>query len=105
MGKAGIENDSENLEEINFMFNGKSLKGYKGQPIAAALFANGIRIIRKCEATGEPRGILCGIGHCFECRATVNGVPSKRTCLTILEEGMNVTSCYEISYGAEKYGS
>lgn len=25
--------------------------------------------------------MLCGIGHCFDCLVTVNGVPSQRACL------------------------
>lgn len=87
--------------EINFVFNGKNLKGVEGQPIAAALMVNGIRSIRNCEITGEARGIYCGIGHCFECRATVNGIPSQRTCLTLIEEGMIVTSGEKIHFGVE----
>lgn len=90
-----------NSEEINFLFNGKKLKGVEGQPIAAALMAHGIRSIRNCEVTGEARGIYCGIGHCFECRATVNGVPSQRTCLTLIEEGMIVMSQDKIHFGVE----
>ena len=40
--------------------------------------------------TGEPRAPLCGMGICFECRATVNGRPYQRTCQTICENGMDV---------------
>ncbi|SOC02982.1 2Fe-2S iron-sulfur cluster protein [Ureibacillus xyleni] len=79
-------------KEIRFNFNGKEIKGHEGQPIAAALFDNGIRAIRYCDVTGELRGIYCGIGHCFECRATVNGISGIRTCLTPIEENMNVAS-------------
>ncbi|WP_332651141.1 (2Fe-2S)-binding protein [Lysinibacillus sp. 54212] len=96
-----IKEKQNDAIEINFMFNGKLLTGIEGQPVAAALIANGIRSIRNCEITGEARGIYCGIGHCYECRATINGTPSKRTCLTLLKEGMVVTSGNEISYGAE----
>lgn len=101
MEKVNLTNEEGKLNEVNFIFNGGTVKGFKGQPIAVALIANGIWEIRKCEVTGEPRGIYCGIGHCYECRATVNGIPSKRTCLTLIEEGMIVCSDKEISYGAE----
>lgn len=77
---------------VSFTFNGKRIKGIEGQPIAAALMANGIRAIRTCTVTGEPRGIYCGIGHCYECRATVNQKRSIRTCLTCLEDNMDITS-------------
>jgi sarcosine oxidase subunit alpha len=84
--------DMKSAKEIEFVFNGKVFKGVEGQVVAAALFANGIRTIRHCDVTGEARGIYCGIGHCYECRATINGVLNKRTCLTLLREKMNISS-------------
>lgn len=77
---------------ITFYFNGQKLDGYEGEPIAAAILANGLTVIRHCQVTGEPRGLYCGIGHCYECRAEVNGIPNVRTCLTPLEDGMVVNS-------------
>ena len=79
-------------EEITFTFNGRELKGYAGEAIAAALLANRIRTLRHHEKSGRPRGIYCGIGHCYECRVTVDGVPGVRSCLTPLQAGMVVTS-------------
>lgn len=40
--------------------------------------------------TGMPRGPLCGMGICFECRATVDGRPHERTCQLRVREGMEV---------------
>jgi D-hydroxyproline dehydrogenase subunit gamma len=40
--------------------------------------------------TGERRGPLCAMGICFECRATVNGVPHQRTCQMLCTPGMSV---------------
>ncbi|MFZ5643988.1 MAG: (2Fe-2S)-binding protein [Bacillota bacterium] len=79
-------------EEVTFTFNGRELKGYAGEPIAAALLANGIRTLRQHEKSGRPRGIYCGIGHCYECRVTVDGIPGVRACLTPLRAGMEVAS-------------
>lgn len=101
MEKENLTTEDLKSEEVSFIFNGRTVTGVRGQPIAVALMSNGIYTIRHCEVTGEPRGIYCGIGHCYECRATVNGIPSKRTCLTLIEEGMIVSSYKEISYGAE----
>jgi len=39
---------------------------------------------------GELRGPLCGMGICFECRATVDGHPHVRTCMTTCRDGMVV---------------
>jgi|SRR5690625_1413663 len=77
---------------ITFMFDGKEYTGYEGDTIASALLANGIRTLRVHEETGKPRGIYCNIGHCFECRVTVNDVRGVRACLEPITEGMSVES-------------
>jgi sarcosine oxidase subunit alpha len=41
---------------------------------------------------GEPRGPLCGMGICFECRATINGNAHCRSCQILCEPGMEVTT-------------
>lgn len=69
-------------EEIQFEFDGTTYSGIQGDSIASALLANGVRNLRYSNRDGEPRGIYCGIGHCFECRMTVNGVQSVRACIT-----------------------
>ncbi len=40
--------------------------------------------------TGEPRGPLCGMGICFECRVTIDGRPHCRACQTEAREGMKI---------------
>lgn len=82
----------DSRKEVSFIFNGRELWGLEGEPIAATLLANGIRTLRRHEKSGRPRGIYCGIGHCYECRVTVNGIPGIRSCLTPLEEGMIIQS-------------
>src|SRR5690625_4423365 len=79
-------------EKIAFIFDGKELYGYENDTIASALLANGIRTLRYHEASGTPRGIYCNIGHCFECRVTVNGVSNLRACLTPIQQNMVVES-------------
>ncbi|SDJ13332.1 (2Fe-2S)-binding protein [Natribacillus halophilus] len=86
-----LENLSTN-EEISFSFNSETLSAYKGDTIATALLANQIRTLRYHEESGSPRGIYCNIGHCFECRVTVNDYPGIRACLTLVEEDMVITS-------------
>jgi len=77
---------------VTFTFDGATVEGIEGEPIAAALMAQGTRTLRHCERTGEPRGIYCGIGHCFECRVTVNGQAGVRACVTPVHDGMVVES-------------
>ena len=83
----------ENIEKgslIPFVFNGKQLEAREGETIAAALLANGIRKLRVQEATDEPRGIYCNIGHCFECRMKVDQKNNTRACLTMVKPHMQV---------------
>ncbi len=82
----------EEQKEVSFTFNGQTLTGRENESIAAALLANGIRTLRHHEDSGSPRGIYCNIGHCFECRVTVNSKQGVRSCLTPLQEGMTIQS-------------
>lgn len=82
--------------EVSFEFNGQTLKGLVGEPIAVALLANGIRHLRVSERNGRPRGLYCAIGHCYECCITVNDVHGVRSCLTPLSEGMVLSSARDL---------
>ncbi|HXX38643.1 MAG TPA: (2Fe-2S)-binding protein [bacterium] len=77
------------LRAFHLTFNGREIPALEGDSIASALLAAGIRVIRR-SAGGDPRGIYCGIGHCYECRVTVNGVSGQRACLVPAGDGMIV---------------
>ncbi len=77
---------------VPFQFNGDTLQGYEGQPIAAALLRNGIHVFRTTEKRKEARSLFCGIGQCNDCVVVVNGRPNIRSCVTALESGMVVES-------------
>ena len=57
--------------------------------LAAALLPIGIGAMRR-SVSGMPRGLLCGMGICFECRVTVDGDPHRRACLEPVRDGMEV---------------
>lgn len=77
---------------VPFTFNGNTYYGRAGESLGAALLANNIRILRKHEKTGSGRGIYCNIGHCFECRVSVNNGQGVRACLTPLQKNMEIKS-------------
>ncbi|HLR70115.1 MAG TPA: (2Fe-2S)-binding protein [Pseudogracilibacillus sp.] len=79
-------------KKVTFQFDGKTYEGHENDTIASALLAHGIRTLRKHEETGNPRGIYCNIGHCFECRVTVDGVTNIRACLTPIKDNMVIES-------------
>lgn len=83
-----ILGELKNENRTIIYFDGRPVEAIKGEPIAAALLAAGVRTFRKTVKTGESRGVYCGIGQCNDCIMEVNGVPNVRTCVTLVEEGM-----------------
>jgi len=75
---------------VKFTLDGKEMEGCEGEPIAAALRAAGVMKHRYTKKQHKPRGIFCAIGRCTDCVMIVNGKPNIRTCVTPLEEGMQV---------------
>jgi len=93
--------------EITFELDGRELKGYEGETIAAAIHAAGVRVLRRSIRLGHPRGFFCAIGRCSSCLMTVNGVPNVMTCVTPLEPGMKVetqTDKGSVVQGAPPFG-
>ena len=80
----------EKGKKVTFSFDGKSVEGYEGEPIAAALKAAGLMVHRYTAKQHKPRGIFCAIGRCTDCVMVVDGKPNIRTCVTPLKEGMVV---------------
>lgn len=94
----------ENLEKlnyVNFQFDDVTYQAIENESLAAALLANDIRTLRHHEKSGSPRGIYCNIGHCYECRVTVNGKSGIRACLTGVEKNMVVESGKIITKGED----
>jgi thioredoxin reductase len=58
-----------------------------GITIAAAFTSRGQPGWRRTRRHGEPRGLSCGIGVCFDCLVTVNGTPGVRACLAEVRPG------------------
>ena len=78
-----------NDRPVTFRVNGSELEAAPGTTVAAALINAGITSFRSSPG-GEERGPLCGMGICFECRATVDGVSQTRTCQMLVAAGMEV---------------
>lgn len=89
----------EKGRQVQFTFDGRTMEGFEGEPIAIALRANGILIHRYTVKRKEPRGMFCAIGRCTDCIMVVDGVPNVRTCVEPLKEGMVVQT--QIGNGPE----
>jgi D-hydroxyproline dehydrogenase subunit gamma len=57
--------------------------------VAAALLNAGIFGFRT-SVSGQPRGPLCAMGVCFECRVVIDGVAHRRSCMESCVPGMRI---------------
>jgi sarcosine oxidase subunit alpha len=91
-----VRRDWQNLQgmrmpdALSIQINGTACQVAQGTTVAAALLLADQP--SRISVTGECRAAFCGMGVCFECRAIVNGVPHRRTCQMLCEQGMTVES-------------
>ena len=76
-------------DTVELLVNGVPVTVPRGAMISAAVAVAGASAFRR-SVTGEPRGPLCGMGICLECRVTVNGRAHVRSCQALCEPGMEV---------------
>lgn len=74
-------------QPITVHVDDQPVKAFMGETVAAVLLAEGIRVFRHT-LQGEARGIFCGMGICYDCLVTVDGVPNVRACITPVFKGM-----------------
>lgn len=77
------------VSSFQFYFEGRAVPAYEGQSVAAALIAAGERCLRVDEG-GLPKGAVCAIGVCWECRCSIDGKADVRACMTQARPGMRV---------------
>ena len=75
-------------ESVTVIVNGTPVTLPAGAMVSAALLQ--AQVPARTSVSGEARAPLCGMGICFECRATVDGVAHQRTCQLRCEPGMRV---------------
>ena len=75
---------------VEFSFDGAAVTAFEGDSIAMALWAADTSAVRGSSTGGEPRGVLCNMGICYECLVVVDG-ESVRSCTTPVRAGMVVT--------------
>lgn len=80
--------EPDTAERLEVTFEGRPLLARRGESVAAALTAAGIRSLR--ETQGELRGVFCGMGVCLDCLVTIDGVPSQRACMTKIDRPMAI---------------
>jgi len=77
---------------VRITIDGVAVECAAGTSVAAAILNRGGPAAWhvRTSVTGAARGPLCGMGVCFECRATVDGRQHERTCQLTVRDGMEV---------------
>jgi len=76
-------------DTVRLLVNGTPVSVPAGTMVSTAVAMAGSSLFRR-SVSGEPRGPLCGMGICFECRVTINGRAHCRSCQMACETGMEV---------------
>jgi D-hydroxyproline dehydrogenase subunit gamma len=76
-------------ETVDVVIDGIPVRVIAGTTVAAAILIAGKEHFRT-SVSGEARGPLCGMGVCFECRVTIDGVAHCRSCQILCRNGMDV---------------
>ncbi len=84
-----LKHGLERGPKVELELDGRPVTAYEGESVATLLFAEGHATTRWTQG-GEPRGVFCGMGVCFDCLVVVDGVPNTRACVTWVQPGMRV---------------
>lgn len=76
---------------VELTADGRTVRAPAGTTVAAALLDAGVMSFRE-SVDGEARAPLCGMGVCLECRVTIDGIPHRRACMVVVQEGMIVST-------------
>ncbi|HLA76006.1 MAG TPA: (2Fe-2S)-binding protein [Vicinamibacteria bacterium] len=79
------------MARISLRIDGATVEAEAGLTVATVLWNLGRRRLGR-SVTGSPRGPLCGMGVCFECRVTIDGIPHRRACLEPVASDMEVVT-------------
>ena len=89
MSRLPLGPELERGRRVTIVLDGEPVEAFEGETVAAVLLGRGEIATRRTPG-GEPRGIFCGMGVCFDCLMIVDGVPNTRACMTWVREGMEV---------------
>ncbi|MEY2634588.1 MAG: hypothetical protein RIS75_528 [Actinomycetota bacterium] len=80
------------MSEISITIDGEQHEVAEGISVAAALMSVQKRSWRLTRHNQQPRGVFCGIGVCFDCLVTINGVANVRACLDLVQPNDVITT-------------
>jgi sarcosine oxidase subunit alpha len=75
--------------QVRIYINGREVFVSSESTVAAAILTAGECVFRR-SVSGEPRGPLCGMGVCMECRVRIDGAPHQKSCQILCRPDMEV---------------
>jgi D-hydroxyproline dehydrogenase subunit gamma len=87
-----------NLNAIIVFIDGRAVTVPVGCTVIAAVAHAYVQsaVVTRSSVSGMPRGPVCGMGICQECRVTIDGRAHQLSCQTLCEPGMDVrTAAWE----------
>jgi D-hydroxyproline dehydrogenase subunit gamma len=91
MPEAALDHAAVSPHHVRLSVNGREVLMPPHSTVAAAILAAGESTFR-LSVTGAPRGPLCGMGVCMECRVQINGVPHQKSCQILCHNEMEVVT-------------
>jgi aerobic-type carbon monoxide dehydrogenase small subunit (CoxS/CutS family) len=88
-GRIPPDGNIERGAAVSIDLNGKPVTAYLGESVATVLLSEEVFAMRTT-TIGEPRGVFCGMGVCFDCLVVVDDKPNTRACMTWVKAGMNI---------------
>ena len=88
-GRIPLDGNIEPGASVTIDLNGMPVTAYLGESVATVLLSEEVFAMRTT-TLGEPRGVFCGMGVCFDCLVVVDGKPNTRACMTWVKAGMNI---------------
>jgi sarcosine oxidase subunit alpha len=77
------------MGRVPIVVDGQPMSAPEGSTVAAALVDGGVARFRR-SVSGQPRGPLCAMGICHECRVTIDGIAHRRACMIEVAPGMRI---------------
>lgn len=90
-----LDSNVERGRPVQIFVDGEMVEAYEGESLAAAMLASGRRVFRHTHPEGQPRGVFCGMGVCYECLVSVAGRERVRACVVPVQDGMSITTAFE----------
>jgi hypothetical protein len=85
---------------VRFLVDGQAVDAFEGESVAAALYAAGMRELRRSPRDGAPRGLFCMMGSCQECLVWV-GARKLPSCQVAVATALEIET---LSYREERVG-